>query len=48
MHDFGAQRAYLVTTGRLTQAASDWAKGKPIVVWDVEKVVQLSGITAAC
>lgn len=42
MHDFGAGRAYLVTTGRLTQAAADWAKGKPIEVWDGEKVVGFS------
>jgi hypothetical protein len=30
MHDFGASRAYLVTTGRVTQAATRWVSGKPI------------------
>ncbi|HOG46885.1 MAG TPA: restriction endonuclease [Anaerolineae bacterium] len=34
MHDSGATRAFLVTTGRLTRAALAWAAGKPIVVWD--------------
>ncbi len=42
MHDFGANRAYLVTTGRLTQAAAEWVRGKPIEVWDGERVAKLS------
>ena len=42
MHDFGADRAYLVTTGRLTQPAIKWAEGKPIEIWDGERVARLS------
>jgi restriction system protein len=34
MHAAGADRAYLVTTGRLTSPARVWAEGKPIEVWD--------------
>lgn len=34
MHDFGADAACLVTTGRLTRAAEAWVEGKPIAVWD--------------
>ena len=42
MHDFGADRAYLVTTGRVTQAAARWVEGKPIEIWDGERVAHLS------
>ncbi len=42
MHDFGADQAYLVTTGRLTDAAVRWAGGKPIHVWDGHYVARLS------
>lgn len=42
MHDFGATRAYLVTSGRLTRAAADWTKGKPIEVWDGYHLARLS------
>ena len=42
MHDFGAQKAYLVTTGRLTRAAVEWVRGKPIEVWDGDYVAALS------
>ncbi len=42
MHDFGANRAFLVTTGRVTQAARDWAGGKPIEIWDKDEVARLS------
>ena len=34
MHAAGADRAYLVTTGRLTSPARVWAEGKPIEIWD--------------
>jgi hypothetical protein len=34
MHAAGADRAYLVTTGRLTSPARIWAEGKPIEIWD--------------
>lgn len=36
MHGYRAQRAYLVTTGRLTEPARIWVRGKPIEVWDGE------------
>jgi restriction system protein len=42
MHDFGANRAFLVTTGSLTKPAKDWIKGKPIGVWDGDYIVKLS------
>ena len=34
MHAAGADRAYLVTTGRVTAPAWRWANGKPIEIWD--------------
>ena len=34
MHAAGADRAYLVTTGRVTAPAWRWASGKPIEIWD--------------
>lgn len=37
----GAQRAYLITTGVFTRQARDWAKGKPIVLYDGEALVKL-------
>lgn len=42
MHDFGAEKAFLVTTGRMTQAARNWAQGKPIEIWDGDEVARLS------
>ncbi len=42
MHHFEATKAYLVTTGRLTKAAVGWVEGKPIEVWDGERLVELS------
>ena len=42
MHKFGADRAYLVTTGRLTRAAEAFAVGEPIEVWDGAYVTRLS------
>lgn len=47
MHDFGADRAYLVTTGRVTQTAVRWAEGKPIEIWDADEVSRLSKRGAA-
>src|SRR5262245_42460361 len=35
MHHFGAGRAVLATTGRLTRAARAWLRGKPLEAWDV-------------
>ena len=37
----GAQRAYLVTTGSFTTQAQVWAEGKPIILYDGEKLVKL-------
>lgn len=42
MHDFGANRAYLVTTGKLSRPAAKWLAGKPIEVWDGDYVARLS------
>lgn len=42
MHDFGADRAYLVTAGRLSRPAAKWVLGKPIEVWDGEVLAGLS------
>lgn len=47
MHDFGASRAFLVTTGRVTRSAAKWAEGKPIEIWDGECVAKLSKQLAA-
>jgi hypothetical protein len=37
----GAQRAYLITTGSFTAQAKDWARGKPIVLYDGDDLVKL-------
>jgi restriction system protein len=37
----GAQKAYLVTTGSYTTQAKTWADGKPIILYDGEKLVKL-------
>lgn len=42
MHHFEGTKAYLVTTGQLTQAAKAWVKGKPIEVWDDDRVAAIS------
>ena len=36
-----AQRAYLITTGSFTAQAQEWAEGKPIVLYDGEKLTTL-------
>jgi restriction system protein len=38
----GASRAILVTTGRVTEPARAWARGKPIEIWDADAVARLS------
>jgi len=35
----GAQAAYLVTTGSATPAAREWAKDKPIHIWDWQYLI---------
>ncbi|GEM_PF-1219992 len=42
MHDFGAQRGYFVTTGYFTDAARDWARGKPLALWDGDDLTSLA------
>lgn len=42
MTDFGASRAYLVTTGSVTEPARRWIHGKPIEIWDGEYLARLS------
>jgi len=41
MQGWGATRAYLVTTGRLTRPARRWTAGKPIAVWDGDHLARL-------
>jgi len=36
-----AQRAFLITTGTLTSQAREWARGKPLVLYDGEALVTL-------
>jgi len=38
MHDANAVRAMVVTTGYFSEAATSWAEGKPILLWDVERL----------
>jgi hypothetical protein len=40
LHHVAAQSAYLVTTGSATPAARDWAKDKPIHLWDWRYLVE--------
>ncbi len=42
MHDRRAGRAFLVTTGDFTAAARHWAEGKPIELWDGDRLTQLA------
>lgn len=37
----GAQKAFLVTTGTLTNQAMEWARNKPLVLYDGEALVTL-------
>src|SRR2546426_577953 len=39
MHHFSAARAILVTTGRVTEAARGWLRGKPIEALDATDLV---------
>lgn len=41
MHD-GADRGYLVTTGRISHQARRWARGRPLELIDGERLVQLA------
>ncbi|MDO8669837.1 MAG: restriction endonuclease, partial [Dehalococcoidia bacterium] len=47
MHDHGANRAYLVTTGKLTGPAARWVAGKPIEILDRDSLVRLSSMKTA-
>jgi HJR/Mrr/RecB family endonuclease len=40
LHHAGANRAILVTTGRLTRGALQWASGKPVETWDGHELVR--------
>lgn len=42
IHERG-DRAWLVTTGAISRQARDWATGKPIELWDGQKLVELAG-----
>lgn len=39
MHSEGAVRAIVITAGYFTEAARAWARGKPIELWDANRVV---------
>ena len=43
MHAAGADRAYLVTTGRTTGPARAWVIGKPIEIWDGKDLARILG-----
>jgi restriction system protein len=46
MHAERAARAIVITAGYFTAEARDWAKGKPIDLWDIDRIVKLSaGVT---
>jgi hypothetical protein len=47
MCDLHADRAYLVTTGRLTPTAEAWAAGKPLTVWDGQYLAGLASVSTA-
>jgi restriction system protein len=38
-----ADRGWLVTTGGISRQARTWANGKPIELWDGQKLVELAG-----
>ena len=41
IHERG-DRAWLATTGAISRQARDWANGKPIELWDGQKLVELA------
>ena len=41
MHAERAARAIVITAGYFTAEARDWAKGKPIELWDIDRIVKL-------
>ncbi len=41
MHAERAARAMVMTAGYFTAEARDWAKGKPIELWDIDRIVEL-------
>lgn len=41
MHE-GAEFAWLATTGAISRQAREWAMGKPIELWDGQKLVELA------
>jgi hypothetical protein len=43
LHAAGADRAYLVTTGRVSGPARRWAQDKPIIIWDRAVLRRLLG-----
>jgi restriction system protein len=49
MHAERAARAIVITAGYFTAEAHDWAKGKPIELWDIDRIIKLrpAGVTAA-
>ena len=49
MHAERAGRAIVITAGYFTSEARAWTKGKPIELWDIDRIVKLppAGLRAA-
>jgi HJR/Mrr/RecB family endonuclease len=47
VHDGEADKAYLITTGFFSDAAREWAQGKPIVLMDGERLARAVGSMGA-
>ena len=45
MHAIGANRAVMVTTGRYTSSARDWARAKPIDLWGPDQLGKAAAST---
>ncbi len=41
MHHEKAERGFIITSGTFSRPAREWAKGKPITLYDGEKFLQL-------
>jgi restriction system protein len=47
MHSEGAVRAIVITAGYFTEEARAWARGKPIELWDANRIVISSSASGA-
>ena len=46
MMHFKKKKAIVISTGGFTKGCYDFAKGKPIELWDVEKIIEKAKETA--